>query len=407
MTADYIIFTLVALVLAGLAVAALLTPLWRGVDSDANTDTDITIYRDQLREVDRDVDRGVLDPIDAERTRIEISRRLLAADADARQGSHAAPRRASRIVAGLVGVAVLLAAGGLYWSLGTFGYGDLPRVERLALGEERRANRPSQLEAEAEMSRPDGIEQADEETRDILQALRAAAFERPDDVQAWAYLSQVEAGVGNYQRAARAQEKTIALLGDNADTPDRVRLLDFLVAGTQGYVSAQAEAIAATILRDDPQNPAARYYAGLMYAQNDRPDQAFGLWRPVVEEGDPDTFHWNLAASQIESVAAQLGMDYVLPERRGPSAADIEAAQNMAPEDRDAMVEGMVAKLADRLATEGGPPQDWARLISALMVIGDEDAARTVLAESETVFGGDVQAVQIIRRAASEAGLEQ
>ena len=79
----------------------------------------------------------------------------------------------------------------------------------------------------------------------------------------------------------------------------------------------------------------------------------------------------------------------------------------MAPEDRRAMIEGMVGGLADRLATQGGPPQDWARLISALMVIEQSDAAQQVLNEAELIFGGDVQAVTIIRRAAQEAGLSQ
>jgi cytochrome c-type biogenesis protein CcmH len=48
----------------------------------------------------------------------------------------------------------------------------------------------------------------------------------------------------------------------------------------------------------------------------------------------------------------------------------MEAAAEMAPEDRAAMIEGMVEGLAGRLATEGGPPEDWARLITAFGVLG-------------------------------------
>ena len=127
----------------------------------------------------------------------------------------------------------------------------------------------------------------------------------------------------------------------------------------------------------------------------------------MIETGEQGSLHWDFTANQIEDVAAQLGMDYVLPDRRGPSADDIAAAQDMAPEDRRAMIEGMVDQLSDRLAADGGPPQDWARLISSLAVLGEDDAARTVLAEAETLFGADIQAVTIIRRAASEAGLTE
>jgi cytochrome c-type biogenesis protein CcmH len=77
----------------------------------------------------------------------------------------------------------------------------------------------------------------------------------------------------------------------------------------------------------------------------------------------------------------------------------------MTDQDRNAMIQGMVGQLADRLATEGGPPQDWARLISSLAVLGENETALTVLSEAEASFGGDVQAVQILRRAAQEAGL--
>ncbi len=409
MTGNIIIFGLICTALAVLAIATVLAPLWRGRATDAaggsGTDTDIDIYRDQLAEVDRDLARGVLDMTEAERTRVEISRRLLHADTNTRSATIGAPRGANRVVIILLAAAIFLGAGALYWQLGAPGYGDYPRAQRIAASDERRENRPSQQDAEKANPETDAISQADAGTREILQALRGAAFERPDEVQAWAYLAQIEASVGNMQRAARAQETTIALLGDTAVETDFVRLLDFLVIGAQGYVSPEVEAIAVSLLQSDPDNTAAQYYAGLLYAQNDRPDRAFGFWRRVVEDGDQDTLYWDFAASRISDVAAQLGIDYALPDQRGPTADDLAAAQDMSEQDRNAMIEGMVGQLADRLATEGGPPQDWARLISSLAVLGETETALIVLSEAEATFGGDIQAVQIVRRAAQEAGL--
>ncbi|SMX30737.1 c-type cytochrome biogenesis protein CcmI [Octadecabacter ascidiaceicola] len=405
MNSEFIIFGLTCVVLAVLAVGAILVPLWRGPSDEAAEDTDIDIYRDQLLEVDRDLARGVLDEAEAERTRTEVSRRLLTADSNARAAATRAPQRVSHAVALALAAALIAGAGGLYWELGAAGYGDVPRATRIAIAEERRANRPSQLEKEAESPEFDSISLAEPETAEILQALRAAAFERAEEVQAWAYLAQVEASVGNMQRAARAQERTIALLGDAVTEADYVRLLDFLVIGTQGYVSPEAETITVRILQNNPESTPALYYAGLLYAQNDRPDRAFNFWRNVVENGEKDTMYWDFAAGQISDVAAQLGMDYALPEQRGPSNADLEAAEDMTPEERQQMIQGMVGQLADRLASEGGPPQDWARLISSLAVLGENDTALTVLNEAETIFGADIQAVQIVRRAAQEAGL--
>lgn len=407
MTTDLMIFIAICAVLAILAVLTIVLPMWRARATASAIDTDMDIYRDQLAEVDRDLARGVLDEAEAERTRTEISRRLLTADAQARAATSEAPRGLSRAVAGIIGAGLLGATGWLYGSIGAPGYGDIPRAERIAIGEERRATRPGQLEAEAMIPIADALEQFDEETQDLIRARRAATFENPTDPRAFSILSQTEAAIGQFHRAARAQEKVISLKGEDATEADLERLLDLLVAGTQGYVSPEAETIALRMLQDNPDNIPALYYAGLLYAQNDRPDRAFSLWRRVVETGTPGTLHHDFAVNQIEQVAAQLGRDYTVPERRGPSADDIEAAQDMAPEDRQAMIEGMVAQLADRLADEGGPPQDWARLISALAVLGDTETARTVLAEAEVVFGGDVQAVNILRRAAEDAGLSE
>ncbi|AGI68814.1 cytochrome c-type biogenesis protein CycH [Octadecabacter antarcticus 307] len=409
MTFGIIIFWLICASVTALAIAAVLVPLRRDHVADATpdfgADTDIDIYRYQLDEVDRDLARGVLEVTEAERTRIEISRRLLHADANTRTATTDAPQIANRVVVRVLAAVIVLGAGGIYLQLGAPGYGDVPRAQRIADGEERRENRPSQQDAESANRETDAISQADVGTREILQALRGTAFERPYEVRAWAFLAQTEASIGNMQRAARAQERTIALLGGATVNPDYVRLLDFLVIGAQGYVSPEVEAITISLLQSDPDNTAGQYYAGLLYAQNDRPDRAFSFWRSVVEDGEQGTLYWNSAASQIADVAAQLGIDYALPNQRGPTADDLAVAQYMPEQDRNAMIQGMVGQLADRLATTGGPPQDWARLISSLAVLGENETALIVLAEAEATFGGDVQAVQILRRAAQEAGL--
>lgn len=402
-------FLVIAGLLCALTLLALGMPLWRGAALGEVPDTELAIYRDQLAEVDRDLARGVLDPAEAERTRTEISRRLLAADASARAAGGDAPPRLSRSLSVVMALAIVGTTGGLYAWLGAPGYGDVPRELRLSVGEERRLSRPSQAEAEAQLPIPDPLDQFDAETRDLILARRAAPIERPEDVDAWSVLAQTEAAIGQYHNAARATEALIALKQDTADTPveiaDYVQLVDLLVAGTQGYVSPQAEAIAFTLLQEAPQNAAGLYYAGLMYAQNDRPDRAFALWRQVIENTPQGSLHWDFAARQITSVAAQLGVDYALPDQRGPTIEDLEAAQDMPVEDRRAMIESMVGSLADRLATDGGPATDWARLITSLVVIDQREAAMNVLTEAETIFGGDVQAVTLIREAARGSGL--
>ena len=66
--------------------------------------------------------------------------------------------------------------------------------------------------------------------------------------------------------------------------------------------------------------------------------------------------------------------------RPGRFGADVDAAANMPPADRLAMIEGMVAQLAERL--EGAPddPEGWARLVRSYMVLGRDQDAKAALA---------------------------
>ena len=65
-----------------LSVAVLVVALLRGrAGQQPAAAYDLQVYRDQLKEVDRDLTRKVIEEADAERLRNEISRRILAADA--------------------------------------------------------------------------------------------------------------------------------------------------------------------------------------------------------------------------------------------------------------------------------------------------------------------------------------
>jgi cytochrome c-type biogenesis protein CcmH len=66
----------------------------------------------------------------------------------------------------------------------------------------------------------------------------------------------------------------------------------------------------------------------------------------------------------------------------------------------------MVAQLSDRLATQGGPPEDWARLIRSLAVLGRREQAAAILAEAREKHGDDPAARAAIDAAGRDAGLQ-
>ena len=54
----------------------------------------------------------------------------------------------------------------------------------------------------------------------------------------------------------------------------------------------------------------------------------------------------------------------------GPDASQVAAAAQMAPAERNGMIEGMVARLAQRMAENGSDVDGWLRLIKAYSVLG-------------------------------------
>jgi cytochrome c-type biogenesis protein CcmH len=374
-------------------------------------DFDLKVYRDQLAEVARDVARGVIPAEDAERARTEISRRILAADADRNEvsGQHQAPKKL------LVGIVALGLIGGsllLYDQLGQPGYGDLALNDRIAFAEELRKNRPNQKTAEESL--PPFVSSGDvsEEFSLLMERLRETVAQRPDDLQGHLLLAQNEARMGNFIGAAEAQEIALRIKGDAANADDIADYGEFLVLAAGGYVSPEAENAFRAALARDGDEGRSRYYLGVMMTQTGRPDIAFRLWDGLLRRGPEDAPWISPIMAQIESVAYLAGVNYTIPAigagaARGPSVEDREAASQMTAEERKAMIGGMIEGLSDRLATEGGPPRDWARLITSLAVTGDADQALAVFNNAMEVFKDNPGATDIIKAAGSQAGVSE
>ena len=410
----WIVVVALALVVALLLGLAALRSHGKAVEA---ADYDLQVYRDQLKEVERDLARGVIDAADAERLRTEVSRRILAADAAAkaaRRGETHQPGWAgiglfAMLAAGVVGGAVAL-----YAALGAPGYPDMALAERIERAEEARQNRPSQADAEAQVP-PMPAPDVPEDYAELMDRLREALEARPNDVRGHALLARNEAALGNFKAAYEAQQQVLTLRGAGATAQDYADYAEMLVLAAGGYVSPEAEAALSAALGRDPNNGVALYYLGLMFDQTGRPDRAFRAWDRLLRQSPPDAPWIEPVEAQIGRVAQLAGQpDYTPPARAeppaaglaGPTAEDMEAAEDMSPEDRMAMVRGMVDGLSERLATQGGTAAEWAQLIGALGVLGETERAQAIFDEALSTFAGDEAALERIRAAAAQAGLE-
>ena len=370
MDSFFLIAGAIALVTALLTVA----PLIAGRRRAASRDTaDAQVFRDQLAEIERDLARGAITATEAEGARIEISRRLLASDARARSTANIAPApRSTSAMLAVLALIVVPAAGALmYMGLGAPGLPDQPLAQRTPPADQR----PSQQQAEEMMAGqlPAPSANIDADYLALVQRLEDVVARRPDDPEGFRVLGDALLRTGRWVDAARAFDRHVELAADSVTARTLSNHVEAMAMAAGGYISPQGEAAIRRALELDPELPMARYYAALALRQAGR-DQAALSVLTQLRDGAPPGAPWLRA---VEQLIADTGGTALAPTAPGPSREDIEAAQQMSPEDRAQMIRDMVARLQERLTTEGGEVEEWVRLVRAHLQLGDRDAARS------------------------------
>jgi cytochrome c-type biogenesis protein CcmH len=365
-------------VMTAAGLTAVLWPLMRPpAGTVAGATHDVEVYRDQLKEIDRDLARGVLNAGDAESARREVSRRLLAADAAASGGGARSPKPSSGHVRRMAAIATIVAipAIGLsvYLFSGSPGLEDRPLAQRFAGPVESR-------------SMPELVARVEAHLRD-----------NPDDAKGWRVLAPVYMRLGRFADAADGFRQVLRIEGRVAEI-----LVDYgeaLAMGEGGLVTADARTVFAEAAALSAEVPKAHFYLGIAELQDGRKDEAVAIWRGMLA-GAPADAPWRAAVEQ--QIAQATGEAGTAPVLSGDAMA---AAGNMAPEERQRMIEGMVQGLAERLAADGGTIDEWLRLARAQSVLGRAGEATATLDRARAVFVGQAEPLARIDELA--AGLEQ
>jgi cytochrome c-type biogenesis protein CcmH len=91
---------------------------------------------------------------------------------------------------------------------------------------------------------------------------------------------------------------------------------------------------------------------------------------------------------------------------KGPSASEVAAAGELAPAERSGMIQGMVARLAQKMAANGSDVDGWLRLIKAYSVLGERDKALAAASSARTALAGNSDNLRRIGELTKELGLE-
>ena len=266
------LFVLVAGLLLVAALLFVLPVLLRSPDGSQeageSNEVNLIVLRDQLRELDLDLNNGIIDPAGYAAARAELEKRV-ASDVLSESGSVgptavAQPKGLLSIV--LISLSVPVIAISLYVVLGTPNALD-----------------PEHAGAATDASAAVTPQQIDSMVASLEQKLKA----NPDDVQGWDMLARSYHTQGRYREAAEAYAKLVKLVPDNADI--LADYADALGMAQNKSLLGEPEKIIAEALKVDPRNVKALALSGSAAFDQRNFALAVEQWKKILTLVDPQS----------------------------------------------------------------------------------------------------------------------
>ena len=269
--------------LVALALLITLPPLLRQPKA-AGRATDLAVYRDQLKELEADLERGLISTAEAEAARNEIKRRILAASEPQTQSPSTAPSRPAAIAVGLAVVAVSL---GVYIALG-------------------RPTLPSRF-YDANTEQDASGNQMLAEINGMVERLAAKLKAEPNDPKGWRMLGWSYVQLGRVKEGIDALARAVTLDPGNAAL--RSQYGEALVQDADGTITPDALAAFDEALKRDPKDPRARFYKGLSLVQSGKEKDALDLWLQIIRDAPADAEWLPGLRAQAQELATKLKLD--------------------------------------------------------------------------------------------------
>ena len=375
-----------------MAIIILILPLIRNrYDYELPEQKNIEIFKDQLRELDSDLKRGLLGSDEFDAAKVEIQRRILAVGKESKETDKSNKRSISSILTNISWIPFinnirLIPLSYARWITVSVLFILIPA---LSISLYLNTGKPG-LQAEPLAER--NLEKKTQELagQDIELAivnLEERLLKNPNNLEGWLMLARTYMTLERYSKAVDILRRASVILGNNQSVMSM--LGEAIVLSTNGQITVEAKSIFESVLSNDPNNPAARYYLGLALAQGGNTAQALQLWMDLAADTPKNTpWRQNLVAA-IKSAAKDLKTDIseipyaAINEKsnsdevalNGPTTEDIAAASEMSNDDRQAMIQSMVESLAEKLKDKPNDPAGWKKLIRAYRVLGQKEKA--------------------------------
>jgi len=389
------------IIFAGITAAALIAVLWpvlRGGKDQMSDEMsfDAAVFKDQLEEIDAELERGLVSKSEAESAKAEVSRRLLAVTRSRSAGETGQSVTENGKIAGITLAAafilVPMTSSALYLKYGSPGLADQPLTARLS--------KPA----------------SGQNVETLVAQVEARLREHPQDGRGWEVIAPVYLRQRRFADAADAFGRTLRILGE---TPKR--LSDYgnaLILAQDGVVSEPARKVLQRAVSQDSGLMRAHFWLAVAHEQDGEAAKAVSAWRELLGRSDANA-PWREAVQQRLAAMEKLADGKLHPnvsakqqgtvtgsELKGPTREEVSAAGEMSNTDRSAMISGMVAGLSERLRNEGGSTDEWKRLVRSYMVLGKKEDAMKALADARVAHAQKPGSLAEINELAASLGLK-
>ena len=255
-------FAIFASLLILVVAAFIVPPLWLGLRPGKNIAerkaANLSIFRDQLAELEREKAEGTLAESDFEPAKLELQRRLLEeVQPEAGAAEIHGPSRKTALA-----VLILLPL------LALFGYGTLGNLKALD---------PSERAAPAQMTQ--------EQIVGMVSKLAERVQANPDDLKGWLMLARSYKTMGRYAEAGDAYGKAEKLVNEQ---PDLLASYAETLAMANGKgLKGKPRELVERALKLDPKHPHALFLAGAAAMEAGDNKQGITYWEALLAEVEP------------------------------------------------------------------------------------------------------------------------
>lgn len=392
------LFWILAIGLALITIAIILRPLLArsaGGELAVVGSYDGEVYKDQLQEIERDIETGRLSEQEAELARVEISRRLIAASETV---DHQRVDRAFSLVAVIPMILLFIVSSAFVYVI--VGNPQIPN-QPLAL---RQAPQETGIAARDVPS----------DIGNMVAEAEAHLAQNPDDGRGWDVLAPIYFRMGEFFKSQNAFAKAIALEGS---TPNRHSGLgEAIMRAQEGIVTGEARSNFERAMQLDPNDPRANFFLALGLMQSGKNAEAIAAFEDFGRRSPADA-PWveaikaqiatikGVSVAQVELQTAPSTQTAEQASLGNPSAEDVEAAAELNSEDRMAMISSMVASLDEKLKEEPDNFEGWQRLIRSFKVLGRDDEASNALVSALKTFAPDTDQGQALTELAKQMNI--